>query len=198
MIQPSVEGHGEVQAVPVLFRKLAALMAIAYVDIGRPIRRTRSELVAKDRLAQAIELARLKPRCSGIFILFDPDDDCPKTLAPQIQQWARELARAIPAAVVMANREYESWFLHSLSSLPRLRDASPCSSDPERIRDAKGVLGERMRDRYSETADQARPTGATDWAFVHKKSRSARKLIQEVRGLLIGSGLQPSRWPEEA
>jgi hypothetical protein len=195
MIQPIVEGHGEVQAVPVLLRKLAALMAIAYVDIGRPIRRTRAELVAKDRLAQAIELARLQPRCSGIFVLFDADDDCPKTLAPPIQKWAGELARGIPAAVVMADREFESWFLHSLPSLPRLRDSSPCSSDPERIRDAKGILGERMRTGYSETADQARMTWATDWASVHKKSRSARKLVKEVRGLLARCGLNPSPWP---
>jgi hypothetical protein len=197
MIQPIVEGHGEVQAVPVLLRQLAALMAIAYVDIGRPIRRTRAELVARDRLAQAIELARLHPRCSAIFILFDADDDCPKTLAPQIQTWASELAREIPAAVVMANREYEAWFLHSLASLPRLRDASPCPGDPERIRDAKGALGERMRHGYSETADQARLTNATDWASVCKQSRSARKLIKEVRGLLAGSGLNPSPWPGE-
>jgi Domain of unknown function (DUF4276) len=198
MIQPIVEGHGEVQAVPVLFRKLATLMAVAYVEIGRPIRRTRTELVAKDRLAQAIELARLQPRCSGIFILFDADDDCPKTLAPQILKWANELARGIPAAVVMANQEFEAWFLHSLASLPRLRDSTPCSSDPERIRDAKGVLGERMRHGYSETTDQARLTAATDWAFVHKRSRSARKLIKEVRRLLFVSGLQPSSWPKEA
>jgi hypothetical protein len=197
MIQPIVEGHGEVQAVPVLLRKLAALMAIAYVDIGRPIRRTRAELVAKDRLALAIELARLHPRCSGIFILFDADDDCPKTLAPKIQKWADELARGIPAAVVMANREFEAWFLHSLASLPRLRDSSPCSSDPEGIRDAKGVLGERMCHGYSETADQAKLTNATDWPSVREKSRSARKLIKEVRGLLADSGLNPSRWPEE-
>lgn len=197
MIQPIVEGHGEVEAVPVLLRKLAALMAVAYVDIGRPIRRTRAELVAKDRLAQAIELARLKPSCKGIFVLFDADDDCPKILAPKIQKWAGELAREIPAAVVMANREYEAWLLHSLSSLPSLRDASPYSGDPERIRDAKGLLGERMRNGYSETADQAKLTSATNWALVHEKSRSARKLIKAVRELLAGSGLNPSPWPEE-
>jgi hypothetical protein len=197
MIQPIVEGHGEVEAVPVLLRKLAALMAIAYVDIGRPIRRSRADMVAKDRLAQSIELATLNPRCSGILVLFDADDDCPKTFAPKIQKWAGELAREIPAAVVMANREFEAWFLHSLSSLPRLRDSSPCPGDPEGIRDAKGVLGERMRRGYSETADQAKLTSATDWASVHEKSRSARKLIKAVRGLLAGSGLNPSPWPVE-
>jgi hypothetical protein len=189
MIQPIVEGHGEVEAVPVLLRKLAALMAVAYVDVGRPIRRTRSELVMRDRLAQAIELARLKPRCSGIFVLFDADDDCLKTLAPRIQRWADELAREIPAAVVMANREYESWLLHSF--------ASPFPVDPEQIRDAKGLLGERLRHGYSETVDQAKLTNATDWALVQTKSRSARKLIKAVRGLFAGNGLNPSRWPEE-
>jgi hypothetical protein len=54
-----------------------------------------------------------------------------------------------------------------------------------------------MRRGYSETADQAKLTSATDWASVHEKSRSARKLIKAVRGLLAGSGLNPSPWPVE-
>ena len=54
-----------------------------------------------------------------------------------------------------------------------------------------------MRHGYSETADQAKLTNATDWATVHKKSRSARKLIKAVRGLFAGDGLNLSPWPLE-
>ena len=58
MIQPIVEGHGEVSAVPILMRRLGELMGLPYVHIAAPIRRPRSKLVQESGLQQAIELAK--------------------------------------------------------------------------------------------------------------------------------------------
>ena len=63
MIQPIVEGHGEVPAVPVLLRKLAALMAVPFVQVGAPIRSKRSQLAREDGMRQAVAIARAQPGC---------------------------------------------------------------------------------------------------------------------------------------
>lgn len=44
-IQPIVEGHGDVEAVPVLLRRLADDAQAWEVRVGRSIRRNRSQLV---------------------------------------------------------------------------------------------------------------------------------------------------------
>ena len=74
-IQPIVEGHGEVAAVPVLLRRLLAEARTTGVDVGRPIRRARSQLATEDGLARSIALARIQPNCASILVLFDGDDD---------------------------------------------------------------------------------------------------------------------------
>jgi hypothetical protein len=101
-IQPVVEGYGEVSALPVLLRRLSDSSGAFDLEIGRPIRRTRWELVNEAALRRSIRLALL------ILVLFDGDDDCPKTLAPRIQAWAQAEAREIPCMVVIAHREYEA------------------------------------------------------------------------------------------
>lgn len=60
-IQPIVEGHGEVAAVPVLLRRLRAEAEAWGIDIGRPIRRNRSQLVKQSELEQSVRLALLQP-----------------------------------------------------------------------------------------------------------------------------------------
>ena len=70
-IQPVVEGHGEIEAVPVLLRRLLCEAQIFDVDVGRPIRKARSELATEEGLARTIALARLQPNCAAILVLFD-------------------------------------------------------------------------------------------------------------------------------
>ena len=78
-IQPIVEGHGEVAAVPVLLRRLVAEAQAWRVGIGRPIRRPRNQLVQQPGLDTAVNLA-LHHGCDAILIMFDGDDDCPAEL----------------------------------------------------------------------------------------------------------------------
>jgi hypothetical protein len=160
MIQPIVEGKGEEAAVPLLLRRLRDEAQAWSLEIARPHRRPRTQLVKRDSLQTAVRLAALDRNCVAILILFDADDDCPKELAPTLENWAREAAGEIPCAVVMANREYESWFLASIETMRGksaiLADATSHSS-PESPRNAKGELDLRMPhgDSYSPTVDQA-------------------------------------------
>jgi len=201
MIQPIVEGHGEVSAVPVLVRRLAELMEIPYVRVGAPFRSKRSQLIQKEGLQTVISRAREEPDCAAILILFDADDDCPKKEAPKLLQWAEEAAAPLPCALVMANREYEAWFLGSLEVLLLERGVKTAQSfeeDPETKRDAKGELESRFgRDfYYIEKEDQPAFTALTDWALVHQRCRSFRKMSKETRRLFVACGLNPAPWPD--
>ena len=71
LIQPIVEGHGEVAAFPVLLRRLVEEAQVWSVGIGRPIRRSRYQLVQKAEVELAVRLALLQPDCAAILILFD-------------------------------------------------------------------------------------------------------------------------------
>ena len=200
MIQPIVEGYGEVPAVPVLVRKLGKLMGIPYVQVGVPFRSKRSHLAQKDGLQRVIGRAREEPGCAAILVLFDADDDCPKEEAPKLLRWAEEAAAPLPCALVMANREYEAWFLGSLEVLLQMRGISPAQpydGDPETKRDAKGELERRLGSDfdYVEKKDQPALTALADWEVVHERCRSFRKMAKEMRRLFSECGLSPAAWP---
>lgn len=198
MIQPIVEGHAEVQAVPVLLRKLAVSMGVAFVKIGSPLRCARSQLAREDGMKRAVQMARRQTDCQGILVLLDADDDCPKTEADRLLAWVKEAAAPVPGTVVMAKREYEAWLLASAENLMAARGVSqptPYERDPEGKRDAKGELERRLGLIYSEKRDQPALTALADWSLVHQRCRSFRRMVKETRRLFISCGLAPQAWP---
>ena len=198
VIQPIVEGHGEVAAVPVLLHRLLAEARITGVDVGRPIRRTRSQLATKEGLARSIALARIQPNCAAILVLFDGDDDCPALLGPVAQRWANAAARNVPCAVCIAHREYESWFLATLDSLrhKEIKADAEAHSQPEVPRDAKGEMSRRMLGRgYKATRHQAAFSALFCISDACKRSRSFRKLTTSVGQLLMDMKKPPAVWP---
>ena len=199
-IQPIVEGYGEVEAVPVLLRRLRDECQVFGIDVNRPIRATRSQLVREDTLKQRVKLARLQERCGAILIIFDADDDCPRELAPIIQNWANEESGPVVSAVVIANREYEAWFLGSIESLRGLRgirDDAIFPLDPEAPRAAKGVLERLMGDgaSYSETVDQPALTAQFDMRLAYVSCRSFRRMTNAFGSLATALGHQLIEWP---
>ncbi|HEY2955868.1 MAG TPA: DUF4276 family protein [Candidatus Eisenbacteria bacterium] len=200
MIQPIVEGHGEVEAVPVLLRRLRDEAGAFHLQVGGPIRRHRSQLVREESLCQAVELARRQAHCNAILILFDGDEDCPRDLAPRIQGWAAAASAGIPCSVVMAHREYEAWFLAAVESLRGQRGIRPDAAipfDPEAPRGAKAALEDLMAAdaSYHETADQPALTAMFDMATAHRRSRSFRHMTSAFGSLLRAHGVQVDAWP---
>ena len=202
IIQPIVEGQGDEAAVPLLLRRLRDEAQAWGLEVGRPHRRRRTQLVKRDSLQSAVRVAALRGDCAAILVLFDADDDCPKELAPTLEEWAREAAGGKPCAVVMANREYEAWFLASIEALRGksaiLHDATS-HPDPEGPRDAKGELEQRMRSgaSYSSTVDQAALTAHLDLESAHRRCRSFRKLVSAFGALAAAAGVAPAVWPPE-
>ena len=199
-VYPLVEGHGEVEAVPVLLRRLLAEANCHNVSVGQPIRRTQSQLRSKTGIQAGVQLALLQPDCAAVLILFDGEDDCPKNLGNEVRKWAQEAAIDMPCDVVVAYREYETWFLAALESLRGqygiARDAAT-PSNPELKRDAKGALEEFMPpDRaYSETGDQPAMSAVFDMALAHRRNRSFRKLVKAIGDVLIQLHHPMPIWP---
>ena len=199
-VYPIVEGHGEVEAAPVLLRRLLAETGCQNIGVGRPIRRTRSQLRSKEGIQAGVRLALLQPECAAVVILFDGEDDCPKELAAQVGAWAREAAAGKPCDVVVAYREYETWFLAALESLRGqygIARNAVAPASPESKRDAKGALEEFMpADRaYSETGDQPAMSAVFDMGLAHRRNRSFRKLVKAIGGLLTQLRQPLPAWP---
>ena len=202
-IQPIVEGHGEMEAVPALLRRLLAEGQVTGVQVGKPIKRPRNQLVREEPLARIVRFALLRPECGAVLIILDGDTDCPKTLGPVLQRWAEAAAGEVPCAVVLAHREYEAWFLASIETLRGniaiLSDATSHPS-PESPRDAKGELDLRMPHgaSYSPTVDQASLTALLDLESAYRHCRSFRKLVSAFGELTARAGVGPAVWPPAA
>lgn len=181
-----VEGDGEVAALPVLLRRLGEwLSPHTAVHIPQPIRVRRDRFLRKDEeFRRHLLLAAAK--CAGtgwVLVLLDADDDCPAELGPQILRRAKEIIPGAHVSVVLANREYEAWFLAAAASLHGQRGFAydaPQNFEPECPRDAKGWMAERMEGGvYRPTTDQPAFSARMDLRQAHDRSRSFRKLCQE-------------------
>jgi len=155
-----VEGHGEREAAPILLRRIAAQIdPQLVVNITATLRVPKSRLLKAGGIERTVDLAARTLNGPGaVFVLLDGDEACPAELGPALLQRARQSRSDIPIAVVIAQCEFEAWFLTAITSLRDQRGLSNAAEpplEPESIRDAKGWLTERMTSgHYSETRDQ--------------------------------------------
>lgn len=187
LIAPVVEGDGEVQALPVLLRRICSeILGEHHVQIRPPWR------VPRDRMQQDVHLGPVartlstacRDRRGGILVLFDLDDDeCALTSALHVR--GRFPAEAA-VEVVVACREFEAWFLAAAPSLaphPSLRESPHFDGDPESPRDAKGRLEDLMIEQYRPTLHQARLASLMSLDVASERSRSFRRLVSAVSEL---------------
>lgn len=185
-----VEGHGDVEAVPVILRRISHIVSPgAAVRVLRPIRCPRNKAIhRKGELERALTLAAEKAGPHApVIVVFDADDDCPAELGPALLERARRRLPDRRVAVVLAKREFEAWFLAALPSLRGRRelykDAEP-PSQPEEVRGAKEWLSNNMTRKYRETVDQPGFAGAMDLEMARAGSPSFDKLWRDVVFLL--------------
>ncbi len=156
-----VEGHGDVEAVPIVIRRIAEqMLPPIMVHVTAPLRTPKSKLVKPGELERAVEFAARKISGSGgVLIILDSDDDCPATVGPALLSRASGVRNGLLVAVILAKREFESWFIAAAESLggrAGLPVALQAPDQPETIRGAKEWLTERMSGTrsYSPTLDQ--------------------------------------------
>lgn len=182
-ITPIVEGHGEVISVRQLIELILATEGL-HVEVTRPIRLDRGKIVKPDELRRYAKLAEINAgNDGGVLLLFDADNDCPVELKNRCEPVMNDLA--VPYAIAVANRMYESWFLASIASLSGHRGLLPSlvsPEDPETVKYPKSWLESKHSKNqaggkkwsYSETLDQVAftsrisiPEARKSRSFVH-------------------------------
>ena len=186
-----VEGHGEVEAVPVVVRRIAEReRPLNVVEIPNPLRITKDRLVKAGELERAVELAaRLAGQPGGVLVVLDSDDDCPAEQEPALLARAEAARSDRPIAVVLAKREFEGWLLAAAESLRGQRglpDNLQPPADPEAIRGAKEWLTGRMTAgrAYSPTLDQPALSARFDLDLARTRSQSFDKFYRDTVALI--------------
>lgn len=181
-----VEGDGEVSALPVLLRRLATEREpVVMVNPLQPIRVRRDKFLHKEEeFRRQLLLAAAKSGPEGwILIVLDADDDCPASLGREIYLRAQLHIPHRRLSVVLANREFEAWFLAAAQSLHGARGFSMPFNEQAKAeipRDAKGWVREHMQGgTYSEILDQPAFAARIDLQQAFNNSRSFRKLCKE-------------------
>ena len=200
-VVPIVEGHGEVQAIrTLLWRTWTELLGAEYVEVLQPVRQPRSKLVKESELQRAVKLGLLKLGSSAsttdrkmVLVLIDADEDGPCVLGPKLLDWARQVHPDADVACVLANVEYETWFVAAAESLRGLLDLPSderIPEDPEALRLGKAWIERRFRGtKYSETVDQPRLTAQMDLSRCRSRSPSFDKLCRELKKRLVPTGV---------
>ncbi|MEZ4464858.1 MAG: DUF4276 family protein [bacterium] len=183
-----VEGHGEVEALPVLVRRVAGEALGRWdVVVPTPIRLPRGRIVHDDEeLARALGLASIHMRgtTGGVLVVLDADDDAVCQLGPTLQARCQALRPDLTSAVVLAEREYEAWFIAARASLATLGLLIPTDEAVStQLRDCKGWVDRHAPSGYSERLDQPRFSAQMDLEEA-QVSPSFRKLLREIARLV--------------
>jgi hypothetical protein len=185
-----VEGHGEENSAirTLVTRVWTELLSCEFVNVLRPIRQPRGKLVQRDGLLKAIDLASMMLSAIAsadrrlILVLFDADEDLPCVLAPSLLDIVRKDRAHLDVAIVLAYREFETWFAAAAESLTAFfkLEITPPVLDPETAGQRKGAVHRWMQGRYSPTIDQVRLTQAMDLRLCRSRSPSFDKLCREL------------------
>lgn len=186
-----VEGDGEVEAVPVLIRRIGLEVSpLSPPIVPRPIRVRRQRILKEGELERYVSLVAVRSGDGGgILILLDANGDCPAEIGPLVQRRARTASSGCRIEAVIAKCEYETWLVAAAESVAGARGILPDTSapeDPESIRGAKEWLRNRMRGsyRYHPTAAQAALTARFDMASARRRSPSFDKMWRATAALL--------------
>lgn len=189
-VVPIVEGDGEVEALPVLLRRLNVwLSPELFANVVQPVRVRRDLFLNKE--ADFVKKIRIAAGLCGdngwILILLDADDDCPAELALSLRAKVESLVPGHRVSIVLPNREYEAWFIASADSLNGCRGFNYKGTAPaaESIRGAKEWISKHVpRGAYHPVLDQPAFSAKMDLQRAYDNSRSFRKLCDDWKVLM--------------
>lgn len=187
-LMPIVEGDGEVQAIPILLRRICGELFNRYdIMVRSPWRVPRSKIVKAheiDRVYTALARGAEGGR-GAVIVILDQDDDT--DLAELRSVVATPMAAKAPIEVVVASREYEAWFLGAVESLRShrsVRNDAHFDGDPEAPRNAKGRLEAVMLESYRETIHQSAFSDVMNLHDARNRCPSFAYLVDAVGRLL--------------
>ena len=176
-IVPIVEGRGEMEAAPVLLRRILYERRDHYDVNVLPPKNANGKGRLVRRFEDFLRYAASEDGCAAILVLLDADEDCPVELGTALASRASSINLCVPTVVACAKREYESWFLASDAEF---------HGDPEEYDDAKQWLNRRVVSglKYKPAKDQARFSATMDIDTAFDSSRSFRRLCNAVDELV--------------
>ena len=196
-LQLLVEGEGDMQAAPVLLRRLLHEEHQRYdwqVDPKHTMKVWGLHKL-RQNLPTFIEHLRGKT-CDGAMILLDLEDQLPCEEAPAL---AEEIAALqplpFPVVIVFACREYEAWFLAGIASIAAksayFANALTYPHDPEAKRGAKEWLAKQLPAtvKYKEVPHQEQFTRLLDFGQA-RRALSFRRLERALQELLVAVDVQ--------
>jgi hypothetical protein len=135
----------------------------------------------------------LRARPAAILAILDADDECihrppGRKLGPELLTRARSAAGGVPVAVVVANREFEAWFLADLEALYKAGavpgTATKAPLNPEARAGCKTAMGRLLGESYEPTLHQSELARALSFsAEARALSPSYDKLVRELERL---------------
>ena len=143
-----IEGHAEANAYPLLVQKIAICLSLDLAPVWKTYRVPKGKMTSDaDALCNATRLQtrRASHQCGAdgrglVLVTLDADKDCPAELGLTLQTRLSEKCGDLPARVVIANVNFETWFVASAASL---RDAGRITFDGDPPDDPEG---DRLRD----------------------------------------------------
>ncbi len=195
-IVPIVEGDGEIQAVPNLLKRMLFRHECYDLHIAKPKNAHGcGNLTSPGGIERFIQFALIQPRCEGVLVLLDADEECAYSLAKELARRINTLNPSKPVVVVAAKCEYEAWFLASLPTMAGTQlEGRPgllpgITVQDERIETIRGVKEWLSRNFpegriYKETLDQLPMTRLIDLDIALAKSRSLRRMEHAIVQLI--------------
>jgi hypothetical protein len=195
-----VEGHGEQAAVPILIRRIGEQLGVS-IDGYKTIRTKRGLFPRSSaERERQMRIARDDAGPNGaILVILDSDGEPPCAharhgaaaclIGDDLLVTIRPIAAGLPVAVVMAEREFEAWFVAAAESLVVegvLQSGSRSPREPEQLQDPKGWLASRMLGRrvYNPVADQKRLAARFDIGMARANSPSFDAAYREIERLI--------------
>lgn len=191
-LAPIVEGHGEFEALPVLLHRIAGTAPVPVPLRVNPPFRVKAGSFLNDAVYfhKYVAMAAAKAAAEGgvVLIVLDCEDDLPCELGPQLLSRACRVRPDVEMVVILAQREYESWFIAGIRSLRGLRGLPSDLEPPVRgqnIRDAKGWLGKYMDVPYDPVCHQLEFTRALDIGQA-RSNQSFDRFVRRLHDLIGG------------
>lgn len=189
-----VEGHGEQEAAVTLVTKLGADLGLPPITWATP-KRVRA-LNTQTGVLTACKLLRSEQECAFALLLRDVDDGCPAALGPETARWVEEAKLPFAVAVVLAQREFEAWFLPCLPKMAGkelrqgtvIREGAVFIGDPEGVRNAKGEMSRHFPPgrAYKPTSDQNALTKLIDFGMLREAGVRSFGTLENALRFLTG------------
>ncbi len=190
-----VEGDGEVQAAPLLIRRILHEYFEYYElqNVESINAHSNDNITKHNGLETLLEHTRQKSDCVGVIVLLDAERthyQCVVSLITNLSGRAKNLGLPFPVALVCACCEYESWFLgsiHSLEGKNYLNASISFEGNPEEKCNAKEWINDNIKEGFSyrETRDQVKMTALLDIHHLIENVRSFRRMVHAIEEIIL-------------